>query len=76
VGRITIDGVEHRLRVDHDLCMGNRVCQAHLPQLFTVDDDTNLASVTEGVIDAGLADEVREAVAECPQDAIILEPVD
>lgn len=73
MGRITIDGVEYRLRVDHDHCMGNRVCIAHLPQVFHVDDETNLSCVVEGEIDPSLADEVREIVGECPQDAIILE---
>ncbi len=76
MGRIDIDGVAHRLRVDHEHCMGNRVCQAHLPQIFRVDDDTNLSSVVEDTIDPALVDEVRAVVGECPQDAIILEPID
>ena len=76
MAEITIDGVRHRLRVDHDMCMGNRVCEARLAQVFAVDDDTNLSSAVDGPLAAELADAVREAVADCPQDAIILEPVD
>lgn len=73
MAEIEIDGVRHRLRVDHDLCMGNRVCEAHLAEVFTVDDETNLSSAMAGTLRPALADAVREAVADCPQDAIILE---
>jgi ferredoxin len=75
VAEITIDGVRYRVQVDHDLCMGNRVCEARLQQVFRVDDDTNLATPVEGELDPSLAAEVREAVTECPQDAISLEPI-
>jgi ferredoxin len=73
---IEIDGVRYRVRVDHDLCMGNRVCEAHLSEVFTVDDDTNLSTAVDGELSPALADAVREAVADCPQDAIILERLD
>jgi ferredoxin len=76
VAEITIDGVRWRVVVDHDMCMGNRVCEARLPQVFRVDDDTNLATPLEGEVDPALADEVREAVADCPQDAISLQRLD
>lgn len=76
MAEIEIDGVRYRVRVDHDMCMGNRVCQAHHAAVFSVDDDTNLASAVEGPLDPSLADAVREAAAECPQDAIILERLD
>lgn len=76
MAEIAIDGVRHRVRVDHDMCMGNRVCEARLAQVFSVDDATNLSSAVDGPVDGSLADAVREAVADCPQDAIILEPVD
>ncbi len=76
MAEIEIDGVKYRLRVDHELCMGNRVCEAHLAEVFTVDDETNLSSVVEGVLRPELAEAVREAVADCPQDAIILERLD
>ncbi len=76
MAEIRIDGVPHRLRVDHDLCMGNRVCEARLGQVFQVDDDTNLASAVDGALPEALAADVAEAVADCPQDAIILERLD
>ena len=76
MAEIEIDGVRFRVRVDHDMCMGNRVCEAHLAQVFTVDDDTNLSTARGGVLESSLANAVQEAVADCPQDAIILERVD
>lgn len=76
MAEIEIDGVRYRVRVDHDMCMGNRVCEAHLAQVFSVDDDTNLSTARAGALESSLADAVREAVADCPQDAIILERVD
>ena len=76
MAEIEIDGVRYRVRVDHDMCMGNRVCEAHLAQIFTVDDDTNLASAVEGEVDPSYGAAVQEAVADCPQDAILLERVD
>ncbi len=76
MAEIDIDGVRYRVRVDHDMCMGNRVCEARLPQVFSVDDATNLSTAVPGTVDPSQADAIREAVADCPQDAIILEPVD
>ncbi len=76
MSEITIDGVRYRLRVDHDQCMGNRVCEAHLPSVFRVDDETNLASAVDGELPPELAEAVREAVGDCPQDAIVLERID
>lgn len=76
MAEIEIDGVRYRVRVDHDQCMGNRVCEAHLAEVFTVDDDTNLSTAGGGELNPALGDAVREAAADCPQDAIILERLD
>jgi ferredoxin len=75
MAEITIDGTRCRVRVDHDLCMGNRVCEAHLPQVFRVDDDTNLSTALDVELGPEMAEAVKQAVTDCPQDAIILEPV-
>ena len=72
---ITIDGVRYRVVVDHDMCMGNRVCELRAPGAFAVDDETNLSSPVGGELDPGQAGALREAVADCPQDAIRLEPI-
>ena len=44
MAEITIDGERYRLTVDHDMCMGTRVCIARLPGVFTEDDETNLST--------------------------------
>ncbi|MEW6581268.1 MAG: ferredoxin [Actinomycetota bacterium] len=76
MAEIEIDGVRYRVLVDHGLCMGTRVCSARAPQVFAVDDATNLSSPLPGEVDGGLADAVREAVGDCPQEAISLERID
>ncbi len=76
MAEITIDGERYRLTVDHDMCMGTRVCIARLPGVFTVDDETNLSSASDEVLGPSLADAVREAVDDCPQEAIRLEKID
>jgi ferredoxin len=76
VAEIEIDGVRYRVRVDHEQCMGNRVCEANLPDVFRVDDQTNLSTPVDGALDPALASAVRDAVGDCPQDAISLEPID
>ena len=73
MAQIEIDGEMYRLSVDHDLCMGTRVCIARLPGVFSVDDDTNLSSASDDVLDPALIDQVREAIDDCPQEAIRLE---
>jgi ferredoxin len=76
MAEIEIDGVRYRVRGEHDQCMGNRVCEAHLAAVFTVDDDTNLSTAVGGELNPALGDAVGEAAADCPQDAIILERLD
>jgi ferredoxin len=76
MAEITIDGVRHRVHVDHELCMGTRVCEARAAGVFVVDDDTNLSSVAADPVDGARAGEVREAVGDCPQEAIRLERID
>jgi ferredoxin len=76
LAEIEIDGVRYRVVVDHDQCMGNRVCEANLPDVFKVDDDSNLSTPVDGTLDPSLAAAVREAVGDCPQDAISLQRID
>jgi ferredoxin len=73
MAEIEIDGEKYRLLVDHDLCMGTRVCVARLPDVFTVDDEDNLSSASDDVLDPALIDAVRETIDDCPQGAIRLE---
>ena len=76
MAEIEIDGVRYRVRVDHGLCMGTRVCQARVPEVFDVSDETNLSSPRDGAFGGDAAEGVREAVGDCPQEAISLERID
>lgn len=76
MAEIEIDGVRYRVTVDHDLCMGTRVCQARVPEVFDVPDDTNLSTPRDGDFGGAVAQGVREAVGDCPQEAISLERID
>lgn len=73
MAEIEIDGEMYRLLVDNDLCMGTRVCIARLPGVFSVDDDSNLSSASSDVLDPAIIAAVREAIDDCPQEAIRLE---
>ena len=73
MAEIEIDGEMHRMLVDHDLCMGTRVCIARLPGVFSVDDDSNLSSASNDVLDPAIIAAVRETIDDCPQEAIRLE---
>jgi len=58
------------VRVDRDRCMGTGACAFAVPEVFAVDDTGR--AVVVGLADDG-DDRVREAVAECPMDALVLE---
>jgi ferredoxin len=53
--------------------MGTRVCIARLPGVFSVDDDSNLSSASNDVLDPAIIAAVLEAIDDCPQEAIRLE---
>lgn len=58
--------------VDPDLCISCAVCTNMVPDVYEMNDD----GVAEAVVDtvpAELEEQVREAAAECPAEAIINE---
>ncbi len=61
-----------KVTVDHNLCIGDSVCEAICPEVFVVKED-NLAYVLEENPDVSLHDKVREAADACPVTAIIIE---
>ena len=58
-----------RIEVDWDLCESNAVCMGILPEVFQVGDDDMLTVLNPEVTpeNEGL---VREAVRQCPRQAI------
>ena len=60
-----------RIAVDWDRCTGMGMCESLAPDVFEVDDDGSLLLHREDVPE-GQEDEVREAVASCPTEALSL----
>ncbi len=58
-----------RIEVDWDLCESNAVCMGILPDVFQVGDDDMLTVLKPEVTPENEA-QVREAVRQCPRQAI------
>ena len=58
--------------IDHELCIGDGICEDICPEVFELRED-GLAYVIDENPDIGLQAKVEEASTECPTDAIILE---
>jgi len=62
-----------RATVDHDLCIGDAICESICPQVFRLGDD-GLSYVIADPFPAELQKDVEEAVESCPTDAIAIHP--
>lgn len=60
-----------RTTVDHDLCIGDAICESICPQVFQLGDD-GLSYVIADPFPADLQAEVEEAADSCPTDAITI----
>lgn len=61
-----------RIVVDWDKCTGMGMCESLAPDVFEVDDDGSLILHAETVPE-GQEQDVREAVASCPTEALSLD---
>jgi ferredoxin len=62
-----------RIRVDHDVCVGNAMCETFAPHVFRLNDDRQ----SEAVDPAGdPVEQVLEAAENCPVSAITVEDAD
>jgi len=61
-----------KAKVDPDVCVGTGSCESLCPKVFKV-GDSGIAEVQMDAIPPELEDEVREAAASCPVDAISIE---
>lgn len=59
--------------IDHALCSGYGNCVLAAPDVFELDDTTNLAHVLEGRPHPGDKEAVTEAQVDCPVHAILVD---
>jgi len=60
-----------RVIVDPDLCLGCGICEGIVPEVFSLENEP-YAEVLLDPIPEEYEDLVREAVEECPEEAIII----
>lgn len=58
-----------RIEVDWDLCESNAVCMGIIPEVFQVGDD-DMLTVLQPEVTPENEELVREAVRQCPRQAI------
>ena len=62
-----------KVKIDYDLCMGDRNCNKLCPEVFDYDPDQLKALIRVDEVPENLQDLVRQAAAECAPGAIIVE---
>lgn len=62
-----------KVKIDYDLCMGDKNCNTVCPEVFEYDQDQFLSRVIVDEIPVHLEDAVRKAARECAPGAIIIE---
>ena len=58
-----------KVEVDFGLCESNGVCMGIIPEVFRLEDDDTLTVLQEDVTPEN-EEQVREAVRQCPRQAI------
>ena len=59
-----------KIKVDADKCQGHNRCYSLAPDLFDVDDLGYASEIGDGEVPAGMEDQARLAVANCPEYAV------
>jgi ferredoxin len=62
-----------KVKIDYDLCMGDRNCNKVCPEVFEYDEDQMISRILVDEVPAHLEDLVRKAADECAPKAIIVE---
>jgi ferredoxin len=60
-----------RVEVDYGLCESNGVCMGVIPEVFDLDDQDDL-HLLQDEITPDNEDQIREAVRQCPRQAIFI----
>jgi ferredoxin len=62
-----------KVKIDYDLCMGDRNCNKVCPEVFQYDEDQLISRVLVDEVPEQLEEAVRKAARECVPEAIIIE---
>ena len=62
-----------RVHVDQERCQGHGRCYSLAPELFEADEIGNGRELHGGVIAPDQEEAARKAIANCPEDAIVVE---
>jgi len=62
-----------KVRIDYDLCMGDRNCNKVCPEVFEYDEDKLISRVLVDTVPNHLEEAVRKAARECAPGAIVVE---
>jgi ferredoxin len=62
-----------KVKIDYDLCMGDRNCNKVCPEVFAYDEDQLISTVLVDEVPAHLEDRVHKAARECVPGAILIE---
>ncbi len=61
-----------RIKVDIELCQGHGRCYMLAPNLFEPDDEGYCTPTSEQNVPEEFADEAQKAIANCPENAILV----
>ena len=62
-----------RVRVDHNVCVGNAMCETFAPKTFRLNDNRQSEAVDP---DGDTVEKIIEAAENCPVSAILVEDVE
>jgi len=62
-----------KVKIDYDLCMGDRNCNKVCPEVFEYNEDQLVSRVLVDDVPGNLEGLVRKAARECVPGAIIIE---
>ena len=67
------EDAQMKVKIDYDLCMGDRNCNKLCPEVFDYDEDQFQARIIVDEVPEHLEERVRRAAVECVPGAIIIE---
>jgi ferredoxin len=73
IGKRDSGEAKMKVRIDYDLCMGDRNCSKVCPEVFQYDEDQFLSRVLVDTVPKHLEEAVSKAARECAPGAILIE---